>query len=176
MTGLYIFSLVVGAPLLLWMAFSGDADAEGMGVDLDGDGPFTVIPISAIAFFLTAFGGIGLIGELTDTGFAVTLVVALVLAVVAASFSRAAFRWLGKSSASSEVMDAELEGTIGRVALPVSTERRWNIIVEVAGEREQMTASPVDGSSIEPGERVVIVKVERGVALVARFGPGLELE
>lgn len=176
MTGLYIFSLAVGAPLLLWMAFSGDADAEGMGIDLDGDGPMTVIPLSAIAFFLTAFGGIGVIGQLTDTGFVMTLIVALVIGVGAGFLSRTAFRWLGGSSASSEVMDAELEGSIARVALPVSTEQRGKIIVDIAGAREQMTASPADGSSIESGERVVIVKVERGVALVARLGPGLELE
>ena len=39
-----------------------------------------------------------------------------------------------------------------------------------------MTAAPADGSTMEAGERVVIVKVEGGVALVAPFGPGLELE
>ena len=39
-----------------------------------------------------------------------------------------------------------------------------------------MTASPVDGSTIGAGERVVIVKIERGVALVAPLGPDLKLE
>ena len=176
MTGLYIFSLAVGAPLLLWMAFSGDADADGGGIDIDGDGPMTVIPLSAIAFFLTAFGGFGVIGRLTGTGFVVTLLVALVIGVGAGFLSRAAFRWLRGSSASSEVMDVELEGSIAQVALPVGTDRRGKIIVEIAGAREQMTASPADGSNIDAGERVGIVKVERGVALVARLGPDLELE
>ena len=73
-------------------------------------------------------------------------------------------------------MDHELEGNIARVALPISADHRGKIIVDIAGAREQMTASPADGSTIEPGERVVIVKVERGVALVAPLGPDLELE
>ena len=64
---------------------------------------------------------------------------------------------------------------IANVALPISGEHRGKIILTKAGAREQMTATPVDGSTIDPGERVVIVRVEGGVALVAPLGPDLEL-
>ncbi|NDH11378.1 MAG: hypothetical protein EBY44_06550, partial [Actinobacteria bacterium] len=70
---------------------------------------------------------------------------------------------------------AWLEGMIADVALPISGEHRGKIILSKAGAREQMTATPVDGSTIDPGERVVIVRVEGGVALVAPLGPDLEL-
>ena len=176
MTGLYIFSLAVGAPLLLWFAFAGDAEADGFGGDADGGGPMSVIPLSSIAFVLAFFGLTGLLGGVTGTGFAVTLILALVVGVVAGVLNGAAFAWLRRNSASSDVADHELEGQIANVALPVSTEHRGKIIVNIAGAREHMTASPVDGSTIDRGSRVVIVRIEGGVALVAPLGPELELD
>jgi hypothetical protein len=68
-----------------------------------------------------------------------------------------------------------LVAIIANVALPISGEHRGKITLTKAGAREQMTATPVDGSTIDPGERVVIVRVEGGVALVAPLGPDLEL-
>ena len=173
MTGLYLFCLIIGLPLLLWMGFAGDGDG-GDGPDIDGGGPLTLIPLSVIAFFLAAFGAVGVIGELTDTGFLVTLIIALAIGAGAGFSSRAMFRWVGATSASSEVTDAELEGTIALVALPVGSDHRGRIILDIAGAREQMTAAPADGSSIEAGKKVVVVRIEDGVALVAPLGPGLE--
>lgn len=177
MTGLYLFCLIVGLPLLLWMAFAGDADGgDGIGFDVDGDGPMAPIPLSAIAFFLATFGAIGVVGDLTDTPFGITLLAAAGLGVAAGWGSRALIRWVGSSEASSEVADHELEGTIAKVALPVSAEHRGKIILDIAGAREQMTAAPADGSTIDAGERVVVVRIEQGVALVAPLGPAVELE
>lgn len=176
MTGLYIFFLAIGAPLLLWMVFVGDADSDGVGFDFDGDGELTAIPLSAIAGFMATFGGIGLIGDLTGAGFLFTLLFSLAAAMAMAVATTKLFKLAGDTEMSSEVTDAELEGTIARVALPVSEEHRGRIIVEIAGAREQMTASPADGSSIDAGENVVIVKIDRGVALVAPLGRDLELD
>ncbi len=176
MTGLYVFFLAVGGPLLLWFAFAGDADADGFGGDADADGPLSVIPLSSIAFVMAFFGLTGLLAGATGAASGIALVVALVIGVVAGGLNSAAFSWLKRNSTSSEVMDNELEGQIAKVSLPVSTEHRGKIILEIAGAREQMTASPADGSSIDSGERVVIVKVEQGVAIVAPLGPDLELE
>jgi membrane protein implicated in regulation of membrane protease activity len=176
MSGLYIFFLAVGAPLLLWMTFAGDADGGDGGFEIDGDGPLGTIPLSAIAFFMTAFGAVGLAGNLTGVGDGTAFVVAAIMAILAAVGSRYAFRWLSVSSTSSEVMNAELEGQIAKAALPITSRHRGKIIVEIAGAREQMTATPADGSTIEIGDTVVIVKIEKGVAVVAPFGPGLALE
>ncbi|GJM39447.1 MAG: hypothetical protein DHS20C19_28140 [Acidimicrobiales bacterium] len=177
MTGLYLFCLIVGLPLLLWMAIGGDADGgDGLSLDLDGDGPFVAIPLSAIAFFLAGFGAIGLIGEWTDTPLLVTLLAAGAIGIGAGWGSKALLTWAGADDASSTVADHELEGTIAQVALPVSSEHRGKIILDIAGAREQMTASPADGSTIDAGERVVVVRIEGGVALVAPLGPLMELE
>ncbi len=175
MSWLYLFFLAVGAPLLLWMVFVGDSDG-GDGLSLDGDGDMTVIPLSAIAAFMATFGGIGMIGDLTGAGFLITLVLAIVLAAGVGFASHLLFKWIKAPGASSEVTDAELEGKIARVSLPVSDRFRGKIVLDVAGAREQMTASPADGSEIEVGEPVVIVRIEHGVALVAPMPPDLAIE
>ena len=176
MSGIYIFFLAVGAPLLLWMTFAGDAEGGDGGFEMDGDGPWGTIPLSAIAFFMTAFGAVGLAGNLTGVGDGTAFLVAAIMAVLAAVGSRFAFRWLSTSSTSSDVMSVELEGQIAKAALPISSDLKGKIIVEVAGAREQMTATPADGSTIEIGDTVVIVKIEKGVAVVAPLGPDLALE
>ncbi len=177
MSGLYLFFLAVGAPLLLWMVFVGDSDGgDGFGVDFDGDGDMTVVPLSAMAAFMATFGGIGVIGQLTGAGFVATLVLAIVLAAAVGFASHRLFKWIKTPGASSQVTDAELEGSIARVSLPISGEYRGKIVVDIAGAREQMTASPADGSSMAIGEPVVIVRIERGVALVAPMIPDLSIE
>lgn len=175
MGALYVLMTAIGVPLLLWFAFAGDADGEGFG-DADGDGPLAVIPLSSVAFVMAFFGLTGLVGGATGAGAALVLIAAVVVGVVAGITNSAAFAWLRAHSNSSDIADAELEGSIAAVALPISGDRRGKIIVTKAGAREQMTASPVDGSEIDQGERVVIVRVDRGVALVAPLGPELELE
>ena len=166
MSTIYVLMFAIGTPLLLWFAFAGDADGDSFG-DADGDGPLSVIPLSSVAF---------VIGSLAGVAAALVFVVALVVGVIAGAINSAAFRWLRSHSNSSDVTDAELEGSIASVAFPISSDHRGKIIVTKAGAREQMTASPVDGSSIDQGERVVIVRVDGGVALVAPLGPELELD
>ena len=176
MTNLYLFCAVVGVPLLLWFAFAGDAEGgDGFG-DADADGPLAFLPLSTIASLMAFFGLGGLLFGGIGAAAVLTFVAAVVIGVIAGTVNSAAFRWIRNNSTSSEVRDADLEGTIASVALPISTEHRGKIILTKAGAREQMTAAPVDGTTIDSGERVVIVRVERGVALVTPLGPGLELE
>ena len=74
--------------------------------------------------------------------------------------------------------DREIEGSIARVSLPITGERRGRIVLTVAGARTQMTAAPIDavddGQAIEAGARVIVVRIEGGVALVTRLDPELE--
>lgn len=176
MTGLYIFFLAIGGPLLLWFAFAGDADAEGLGGDADADGPLSVIPLSSLAFVMAFFGGAGLVLGATGASALLTFILAVVIGVVAGGLNSAAFGWIRRNSTSSEMSDRELEGRIGRVLVPISAEHRGQIVLDLAGVRGQMTASPVDGDDIEKGSRVVVVGVERGVAIVTRLDPEMELE
>jgi membrane protein implicated in regulation of membrane protease activity len=175
MTGLYIFFLAVGAPLLVWFAFAGDADADGFGGG-DADSPFSIIPLSTLAFIMTFFGLTGLLSDIGGSSALFGFVLAVIVGVVAGGLNSAAFSWLRRNSTSSEVMDSELEGQIARVALPVSEKHRGKIVLEIAGAREQMTAAPADASTIDIGKPVVVVRVEGGVAYVAPLDPDLELD
>ncbi len=175
MTGLYVFMLAAGLPLLLWFAFSG-GNADGFDVDADGDGVFSVISLATVAFVLTFFGGTGVIGGWLGTSAVVTFVLALIVGVVAGGLNSAAFAWLRRNSTSSDVSDRELEGTIARVALHVAPSQRGRIVLDIAGARSQMTASTIDDSDIEVGARVIVVGIEGGVALVTRLDPELELD
>jgi len=174
MTGLYLFCLAVGGPLLVWFAFAGDADGSGGG-DAEADGPLSIIPLSSLAFVLAFFGLSGLVLDTLGTGVAATVVIAAVVAVIAGALNSAAFAYLRRSSSSSHVDDVELEGLIATASLPISADHRGKVVLQIAGARESMTARPADGSVIEVGQRVVIVGVERGVAVVAPLGPELEL-
>ena len=179
MTWLYTFLLASGAPLLLWFVFTGGEADMDAGGEIDGLGDvFSVIPISSIAMTATFFGATGLASQALGVNTAITLLVALVIGVVAGALNSAAFAYLRRSEASSEVSDREIEGSIARVSLPVSSEHRGRIVITVAGARTQMTAAPVDHvfaeKPIEAGARVIIVRIEGGVALVTRLDPELE--
>ena len=179
MTWLYAFMLAAGAPVLLWFVFSGgDADMEA-GAEVDGLGEvFSVIPLSSLAFVATFFGATGLISEWLGTSAVFTLLMAVVVGVLAGALNSAAFAYLRRSEASSDVSDREIEGSIARVSLPMSNERRGRIVLTVAGARTQMTAAPIDplddNQAIEAGARVIVVRIEGGVALVTRLDPELE--
>ena len=179
MTWLYAFMLAAGAPLLLWFVFSGGDAEMDAGGEVDGlSGVFTVVPLSSLAFVATFFGATGLVSEWLGTGGAFTLLLAVVVGVLAGGLNSAAFTYLRRSEASSEVSDREIEGSIARVSLPMSNERRGRIVLTVAGARIQMTSSPIDplddGQAIEAGARVIVVRIEGGVALVTRLDPELE--
>ena len=149
MTWLYAFMLAAGAPLLVWFVFSGgDAEVDA-GAEVDGLGEvFTIIPLSSLAFVATFFGAAGLLSQQIGTGPIVTLLVAVVIGVLAGGLNSAAFAYLRRSEASSEVSDREIEGSIARVSMPISSERRGRIVLTVAGAR-----SPDDGRAHRPGRR-----------------------
>lgn len=177
MTNLYLFCAAVGVPLAVWFVFAGDGEAgDGFGDADGGDGILGFLPLSTVASLLAFFGLGGLLFDMTGAAGVVAFVLAVVVGVTAGAINTGALRWIRNNSSSSEVMDHELQGTIAHVSLPISTEHRGKIVLTKAGAREQMTAAPVDGSTIDSGERVVIVRVEGGVALVHPFGPDLELD
>ncbi len=176
MNTLFIFALAAGAPLLVWLVFAGGDSDLGSDADADG-GVFTVIPLSTLAFVLAFFGATGLVSRWAGSGVMTALGLALVVGALAGALNGTVFAWLRRTEVSSEVTNKDLEGTIARVALPVSARRRGRIVLDIAGSRAQMTASPFDSGEsgeIEAGVQVIVVGVRDGVALVTRLAPELE--
>ena len=174
MNALYWFSLAAGAPLLLWLAFSGGS--EGLTGDADADGGiFSVVPLSTVAFVLTFFGAGGLVSGWLGANVVGAVLTAVVVSVGAGVLNSATFAWLRRTEASSEVSDRDIEGLIGRVVVPISDDHRGRIVLDVAGARTQMTAASLRrGEGFDAGRRVIVVAVEAGVAIVTNLDPALE--
>lgn len=200
MLPIYLFCAAFGIPLLALFAFGGgSSDAEVGGFEMDADigdvgdigsdfdldmspgsgigdvsALFRRIPFSSYAFFLSFFGGVGAIGTWLDFGFATTLILAVVLGVAAAAINASMFAYLRKTDISSHMTDAALEGRLATVSVPIADGKRGRVWLDTGDERLQLTAGAVDHDLDEvfaPGDRVVIVQVDSGVAQVMRADP-----
>ncbi len=202
MLAVYIFCAALGIPLLALFALgSGDSDVGDAGFDVDGgfdvgDAGFDVdadlggsggglgdftglvrrVPISSYAFFLSFFGGMGIVGTALDFGFVATLVLAAVIGAAAASINTAAFAFLRGTDTSSQLTDRELTGRLATVSVPIEVGKRGRVWLDTGDERVQLTAGPIAAERdqlFERGDRVLIVEIEHGVARVMRADPEL---
>ena len=153
--------------MLLVYAFGGswgaDADTGSEG------GLFSWVSISAVAFAATIFGLSGLITVWVGLSPLPGVLISAGVGVLGAAFHNALFGWLRRTEASSEVTDRDLEGATGLVVLGVSAKRRGQIVVEAAGQRLRISALPAKREDrLAKGDRVMIVEVDGGVALIAR--------
>ena len=95
--------------------------------------------------------------------------IALVVGALGVAFHNSLFGWLRRTEASSEVKNRDLEGATGLVVLGMPGGRRGQIVVDAAGKRLRMSAMPATRTdSVRKGDRVIIRRVDGGVALVAR--------
>lgn len=158
-------------PLLLVHAFGG---AWGADLDTGSEGGlFAWVSISAVSFAAALFGLAGLITVWTGTPPLAGILVALVVGVLAVVFHNALFVWLRSTEASSELTKRDLEGATGLVVLGVSSRRRGQLVVEAAGRRLRISASPAErGGRLVRGDRARIVRMDGGVALIARDDEG----
>lgn len=206
MLALYIFCACLGIPLLALFAFGGgDGDAEigdagfeldadvGVGMDIGGDADvggfggvdggvgditaaFRRIPVSSYAFFLSFFGGAGVVGNVLDMGFVPSLILAVSLGVIAAAINSAAFGFLRATDSSSQLTDRQIEGRVATVSVPIDAGKRGRVVFDTGDERVQLTAGSLEDQidqTFELGEKVVIVEVAGGVAKVMAVDPDL---
>ncbi len=184
LTLLYLALLIVGLVYSAIVLFGGlggadagadvgDVDLGGTdaGVDLAADtGGLKVPALSpvAIASFVTAFGGFGLIGiGLFEATGPVSLAWALgggLLVAVAAHFSFVYF--LIRPQGSSEVRLTEIVGAVAEVTTPISAVGLGEIAFVAQGGRLTYTARSATGKPIARGATVVIERVVGGVAIV----------
>lgn len=135
------------------------------------------INLSTVTTFLTWFGGVGYI--LTTLGTLRTLLV-LTLATLggfvgAAIAFRVISRWLiAGQTLPMRVEDYRLEGTVGRVTLPMEGSRTGELIYTKHGTTRSEGARSTDGSPLPRGTEVVILRYERGIAYVEPLDKLLE--
>lgn len=180
MTAVFAFAAIFGGLLVLLFAFGGDLDAD-TDLDVDGDidieGPtgsaFAVLAgifsIRNVVFFAAFFGLGGLLFEAFGAGSPLAFLLAVVLGVAAAFMNHRLVRYIRRTDSDSTVTDDRIAGSIARVALPIANQRKGRVTAEIDGHRINLVAlpyKPTDDVTFDVGDKVVIVTVENGSALV----------
>ena len=124
-------------------------------------------------FFAAGFGLTGmLLTLLTPWSSGESLIPAIGMGFASMVATHAVFTWLKRSDAAIDVVsDAEMEGCIGRVVLPLAPGERGRIACSVGGREFHLTAMLDDNveETLPPGREVVVLRVSETVARVMPF-------
>lgn len=143
------------------------ADSNG-----HGDGPFHgVLNVSTILAFLTWFGGVGYLFR-NGAGWAAGL--SLLLGVAGGVAGAAVIAWFLRTMVRSDVgtldpQDFDRVGVLARVTSGIRSGGTGEIVFEQGGSRIVTSARTDAEAAVARGTEVVILRVERGVAIVAPF-------
>ncbi|MGK0226744.1 MAG: hypothetical protein ACKVIQ_01395 [Acidimicrobiales bacterium] len=189
MIWLYIASLVFGAVFVVPMVLGGfnfDADIGDIGADSGGVGDLdmdvdatgiagavgdfvgSLLNFRSMVLGSTFFGLSGMIFTVLDTPVVATLITALGLGFVAAAANSGITTFVLGRQQSSHVTLSEVQGMSAEVILPIAEDRRGQVRAQIAGQTEYFTALPFKPDySFEPGEIVVVIEIDDGLAKVA---------
>ena len=191
MTGIYLFAAAVGIPLVVWFLVAGVDDGGG-GEGGGGDGGdagggagggadgisaimFRLLPLNSLAIASAGFGVTGLALGALGSGTGATLLAAVGVAVLAAVLNSVVFSFLRRSESTSEIGDATLAGSIGRVVVPVAEAHRGRIALSVGDQPVYLSAEAIPGTAaLSAGDPVLVVEVADGIARVTRLDRELE--
>jgi membrane protein implicated in regulation of membrane protease activity len=193
MLSVYLACLVFGGALVGLSLFSGfDADAEA-GVDangfdaegwdadaaVDGDAALEPHGLAAVVqffsfrnvvFFLAFFGLTGTVLTLLAVAPPVVALVSVSFGCAAASALHRTMSYLRRSESGRVADERDFEGLRGRVVVGVTRAGPGKISVNTEERSVTLLAAIAAGVTrdrFEPGEEVIIVNVESGVAQVA---------
>jgi len=165
-----------------------DGGIGGDGVDLDGGldadgvvggvGDFvsSLLSFRSIVMFAMFFGLAGAVFSWLDFTEPAPLLTAAGLGFIAAALNGQLFRFLKDSESSSQLTERSLSGQQANVVVPLGPSRKGRIRADINGQPHYLVALPFrsgDEKQYDVGERVVVIEVEAGTALVAPL-PGLE--
>lgn len=174
LAGTFLFGVVFTVfSLMLGFADIGIHGGDGNGHDVPGHhGIESLINVSSVLAFLTWFGGVG---YLVRNAAGATLFISLLAAIAAGllgGYIVATFvnRVLKAGEDTLDPAEYERVGVIARVSSSIREGGVGEIVFEQGGTRQVAAArSSRDLSAISRGTEVVILKVDRGTAIVEPF-------
>jgi len=150
-----------------------DAGSDiGHDTGADGDGFFHgLFNVSAILAFITWFGGVGYVAR---NGLGLWAWLAILVGIAGGVAGAAAVTWfivkvLRSGDAGMNPADWEVVGVIGRVSSTIRPNGIGEIIYEQQGSRHLAAARTAGDVPIARDTEVVVLRVERGVAIVEPF-------
>lgn len=188
MLSLYLFSAIIGVGLILLSLLGGEAEADGPEFDAEvdteiefeveheiglagevGELVLGLFKPRNLTFLLAAFGSTGALLTWSGTNPATTLLLASSMGVGSMMLTHAVFTWLKRTDSSVDVLsDRDLEGSIGKVTLPIAPGSKGQISVVAAGQQAYLTAQLVERVDTELviGTEVLIRRTDNGIAEV----------
>lgn len=176
MMSLYLFALLLGAGLLAFSMFGGDADADASDLaDIDA---LKWLSLRGLSYFAFVFGGVGAV--LTLTWHAATAPIIAALAAGAglgvSAIVNAAFRYLRRTESGARGGDDAFIGLSGRITLPFGESGTGKVLVTRADRTFELLARPFDDTHGDPSnwQQVIVVEMQRGTALVTPLDAGAQ--
>ena len=150
-----------------------DADADmhvGSGDVGAGPGLVDLFTIRALFLFAAFFGLTGVLLSLANTGEPMTAVLAGLTGAIVGLGGNYIIKSIGYAHISSTVTAVDMKGRTGTVIIPFDSDDQGKISLISKGQRLQLVARAFEEAdeTFEPGDEVVVVRVDDRVAEVVK--------
>ena len=151
-----------------------DVDASGLAGLGEGVADFvgSLLSFRSAVFGAAFFGTTGLLLGLVESNALVTLIAAIAVGAAAWVGNSMLWRWLKTNMVGSSLTNTQIQGTTGKVVLPIDSAAKGRVALDVGGQPVYYVAKPFHqdrGDQFAVGDEVVVIEVHEGTALVARL-------
>lgn len=176
----FVAALAFGGIMIGMSLFGSDVDDVGGDMGADGHhhmgdaGLFAVFSLRNLTWASFAFGGIGVLAQLTHRGPVTTWASALLAGFGTLFGVHLLFRMLKRGEASSEALDALAVGTVAELVLPFNDEGLGVISFRAHGQVHELPARRASEVQDVPSAHFATCRIgwiENGVAIVQPTAP-----
>ncbi|MEC8277252.1 MAG: NfeD family protein [Myxococcota bacterium] len=148
-----------------------DADLSAATGDLDGEGWLPFLSMRFWTFALACFGMSGTFMNALGTSDLISAPISAVTGIGLGWMIAYAFHRLKTDTVSSNTSTTSLVNQEGKALLPISKEQRGKVRLSLGTEILDLEAITNDPMPIERGEKIIIVSVKGGTAVISSMIP-----